>query len=91
MTWNYLQDVDVGVRQLRMYGVVSWLNAAERVSRSRRLTPLLAVFVFRSCVVVVVAHELTRDKKKSKVTVSNGKVTVSLSVIRTATAVRTYC
>lgn len=68
------------MRQLRMYGVVSWLNAPDRVSRCRRLTPLLAVFVFRSCVVVVVvAHELTRDKKKTKVRLPVTQLTTSQS------------
>lgn len=53
-----------------MYGSVWWLNAPDHVSRTRHLTHLLSVlFVFKSCVVIV-AHEVSKDKKKNKVTVS---------------------
>ena len=58
------------MRELRMYGVVSWLNAADRVSRTRRPEQVVTVvFVFKSCVVIV-AHDVNRDTKKTKVTVS---------------------
>ena len=78
MNWvrvTYAQrDVDVGVRELRMHGVVQWLNAAAAadrgtVGRSTRPVRTAVLFVFTSCVVLV-AQQLTTDKKKIKVPAS---------------------
>ena len=67
MRWTCLQDVEVGVSQLKMHGNVCWLNAPDRLNRTRRFTQLITVvFVFKFCVVVV-AHEVFKDKKKNKV------------------------
>jgi len=74
--YTCLQNVELCVSQLKMYGSVWWLNAAHHVSRARRSAHLLTVvFVFKSCVVVV-AHEVSKDRKKNKVTASFGFVVV---------------
>jgi len=69
-TWNDVQGVELCVSQLKVHGSVWWLNVSDHISRTRRLTHahlLTKLFVFKSCVVIV-ANEVSKDKKKNKVT-----------------------
>ena len=70
---NDLQGAELCVSQLKLHGSVWWLNASDHISRTRRSTHthlLTVLFVFKSCVVIV-AQDVSKDKKKNKVTASS--------------------